>query len=145
LNTRKAANEMLIQASHRLATVTKESKRGSKAYPIRSAQECAELALKAALKSLGIDYPKRHDVSRVLLEVKDRLPSWFAVDTIAEENIWLAERREPAMYGSETSDLGPDSLFSREDALTALRYLKHIFNQCKRLISPRSRKKRALQ
>jgi HEPN domain-containing protein len=142
LNSRNAARNLLSQARRRLETAKRENKRGgSKAYAVRSAQECAELSLKATLRFVGVDYPKRHDVSRVLLEMKERLPSWFDAETIAGENTWLAERRERAMYGLEESDVGPDSLFSGEDARAAISYSKHIFEECERLISGRERRR----
>lgn|SRR5487761_630041 len=131
---------MIVQADRRLRTARREVRGGSNAYAVRSAQECAELSLKAALRALGIDYPKRHDVSRVLHEVKARLPPWFQTDIIVKENTWLAERREAAMYGSETSDAGAESLFNKNDAATALKYSEHIFKSCRRLVNSKSKR-----
>ena len=136
MNTSEAALQMLAQASQRLETARRVSrkKKGGKAYTIRSSQECSELALKAALRFVGVDYPKRHDVGRVLIEMHARFPSWFELGEIAEESTWLAERSERAMYGSESEDQGPESLFSKEEALTALKYARHIYGNSKRLV-----------
>ena len=41
---------------------------------VRESQEVVELALKALLRSCGIDPPRTHDVSEVLLREEDRLP-----------------------------------------------------------------------
>ena len=41
---------------------------------VREAQEIVELALKALLRAHGIDPPRVHDVSDVLLAERDRLP-----------------------------------------------------------------------
>ncbi|MDW8074126.1 MAG: HEPN domain-containing protein, partial [Nitrososphaerota archaeon] len=58
-----AAKALLIQSARRLETARRELNEGSIAYSIRSSQESVELALKAALRLLGIEYPKKHDVS----------------------------------------------------------------------------------
>ncbi|RLF20800.1 MAG: hypothetical protein DRN15_10290 [Thermoprotei archaeon] len=42
---------------------------------IRRAQEALELAVKALLRALSIEYPRAHDVSDVLIEHKEALPS----------------------------------------------------------------------
>ncbi|MEM2746768.1 MAG: HEPN domain-containing protein, partial [Candidatus Caldarchaeum sp.] len=56
------ARSLLNQSARRLETARRELKEGSLAYSIRSSQEAVELALKAALRLLGIEYPKKHDV-----------------------------------------------------------------------------------
>jgi HEPN domain-containing protein len=134
MNNVKTSKWMLEQASRRLKAVRIEMKRGSPAYSVRIAQESAELSLKAALRFVGIEYPKKHDVSRVLQSVKERFPSWFDTDRLAEIGTWLAERREPAMYGNEAKGISPDELFTKEDAKIALNYAEDIYNSCKRLI-----------
>lgn len=125
---------MIKQASRRLETARREGRSGSRGYAVRSAQECAELSLKAALRFVGVEYPKKHDVSAALLAVKGRFPKWIEVERLAENGIWLAERREPAMYGNEAEGLSPDELFTKEEAAMALRYAKETFELCKRLI-----------
>ena len=49
-------------------------------YPItiRRAQECVELCLKAVLRSIAIEYPREHDVSKALERVKGTIPNWFS-------------------------------------------------------------------
>ena len=63
---------------------------------VRRAQESVKLSLKAALRLLGMEYPREHDVSDVLSEVARHrdLPEWFrselnAINIISKE---LAER-----------------------------------------------------
>ncbi|MHC1628516.1 MAG: HEPN domain-containing protein [Candidatus Nezhaarchaeales archaeon] len=46
-------------------------------YALRLSQEAVELSLKASLRLVAIEYPKKHDVSNVLIEVKERYPEWF--------------------------------------------------------------------
>lgn len=121
------------QAERRLETAEREAGRGSPAYAIRSAQECVELSLKAALRLVGVEYPKKHDVKDVLLRVGDRFPEWFRVGEKARVSSLLAERREAAMYGDEAHAAGPNTLFTRQEARRALRYAKKIYSDCKRL------------
>ena len=47
---------------------------------MRLSQECFEPSLKAVLKAVGIEYPKIHDVSDVLVDIKDRFPEWFRAE-----------------------------------------------------------------
>lgn len=125
---------MLKQAHRRLTTVRRELATGGYAYAVRSAQECVELSLKAALRLVGIDYPKKHDVSRVLLHVKDRFPAWFNVSRFAQMSRELAEKREPAMYGDEAKMRPPEDLFTKQDAATALKQAVEVHRSCVRLL-----------
>jgi len=134
LNTRQLALNLLLQAEKRLKTAQREARHGSPAYAIRSAQECVELCLKGALRFIGVEYPKQHDVGEVLLAVGDRLPVWFGVEEKAKISHWLAERREPAMYGDEIRGKGANQLFTREEALLALKYARDVSRDCRRLM-----------
>jgi hypothetical protein len=53
------------------------------------------------LKLVGIEYPKKHDVSDVLSAMIDRFPDWFRdqVPKMAESNKILTKKRESALYG----------------------------------------------
>lgn len=93
---------------------------------IRLSQESVELSLKAALRIIGIEYPKSHDVSDILIEYKERFPEWFKkeLNKLAEGSTWLSEKRGLAMYGDEIKGIPPNKLFDRDDALKALSYSK---------------------
>jgi HEPN domain-containing protein len=95
------AEAMLQQARDRLTTAERAVSDGNYSYAVRSSQECVEMSLKGALRSVGVEYPKKHDVGRVLLRMKDRFPPWFAVEDFARVSRELVELREPAMYGDE--------------------------------------------
>ncbi|WP_419947481.1 HEPN domain-containing protein [Candidatus Palauibacter sp.] len=93
---------------------------------VRESQEIVELALKAVLRSCGVDPPRTHDVSNVLLAERDRLPA----DLLAEVE-WLAgvsrqlrRDRELAFYGAE--DLTPSEFYSRADAEEARDFARRI-------------------
>jgi len=78
LNTKAMAESYLKDAEHSLVEARRAAR--SKMYhrAVRRAQESTELALKAVLRLIGVEYPKEHDVGGSLLRVdKKKLPSWF--------------------------------------------------------------------
>ncbi len=83
---------------------------------VRESQEIVELALKALLRECGIDPPRTHDVSDVLLSERDRLPGAVCeeLDTLTAISRDLRRDRELAFYGAE--DLTPSGFYSRDDA-----------------------------
>ncbi len=106
------------------------------AYAVRQSQECVELSLKAALRLVGIEYPKKHDVSAVLEEVSGRFPSWFksAIARMATISSRLAGKRGLAMYGDELRGLGPSELFGEGDATNAVREAEFVFGNVQKLL-----------
>lgn len=83
---------------------------------VRESQEIVELTLKGLLRSAGIDPPRLHDVSSVLLAERERLPEALApqVEILAEISRQLRRDRELAFYGAE--DLTPSGFYTRRDA-----------------------------
>ena len=136
MSFRLLAKSYLKQANRRLKNAEEAFREKDYPYAVRQSQECVELSLKAALRMVGIDYPKVHDVSPVLLKVKDRFPSWFKgkIDFLAEMSRNLAEKREPAMYGLEVEGLPPEKIFDEESAKSALNGAKSVFESCSKLI-----------
>jgi HEPN domain-containing protein len=86
---------------------------------VREAQEVVELALKGLLRAIGIEPPRSHDVSDILLAERERLPQSVArhIDELAETSRQLRRDRELAFYGAE--DLTPGGFYSRDDAKSA--------------------------
>ena len=82
---------------------------------VRESQEVVELALKALLRACGVDPPRIHDVSDILLAERGRLPEALAeeVETLAKISRDLRRDRELAFYGAE--DLTPSGFYSRAD------------------------------
>lgn len=104
---------------------------------VYSAQMCSEHAAKAVLISLGIDFPKQHDVSDAFVTLKGRgdLPSDFSgkVEDIAEKLASLAAERALAGYGFEEGigveyfeEIAPDAI---EDAEFVLRNCGELISQ----------------
>ena len=89
-----------------------------KSWPdvVRESQEIVELTLKALLRSIGVDPPRVHDVSAVLLAEGERVPEALRPDlqTLADGSRQLRRDRELAFYGAE--DLTPSEFYTREDA-----------------------------
>lgn len=131
------ASSYLGQASSRLRDAEEALGEGNYPYALRLSQECVELSLKASLKLVGIEYPKVHDVSDVLLDCRDRFPEWFReeIEFMAEISSSLAAKRELAFYGGEEAFLAPEEVISREEAEKAVEGAKRVYALCYRLLS----------
>lgn len=83
---------------------------------VRESQEIVELTLKALLRTAGIEAPRVHDVSEILLAERERLPAGVAaqVEELAAISRDLRRDRELAFYGAE--DLTPSGFYTRPDA-----------------------------
>lgn len=96
---------------------------------VRRAQEAVELVLKGALKMLGADYPKTHDVASALSEQARRKlkavdPS--ALNQIEEISLWLSQARAPSFYFER--DYGaPDARKACKDARLVVKHVKQMF------------------
>lgn len=86
---------------------------------VRESQEVVELALKGLLRACGIEPPRIHDVSDILLAERGRLPAALhaEVERLARISRDLRRDRELAFYGAE--DLTPSSFYSKPDAVHA--------------------------
>lgn len=106
------------------------------AYCVRQCQEAVELSLKAALRLIGVDYPKWHDVGIVLARVKERFPEWFQLLIPQIESIskLLAAQRESAMYGMELHKRFPSNLFTEQNAQESLRDAKFCVESVEKLL-----------
>jgi HEPN domain-containing protein len=83
---------------------------------VRESQEVVELALKGLLRAHGVEPPRVHDVSEVLLAEHGRLPAALQrhLEELAEISRDLRRDRELAFYGAE--DLTPSGFYTRKDA-----------------------------
>jgi HEPN domain-containing protein len=87
---------------------------------VRESQEVVELSLKALLRACGVEAPRIHDVSDVLIAERARLPAAVHadLDRLVQVSRSLRRDRELAFYGAE--DLTPSSFYSKQDAEAAL-------------------------
>jgi HEPN domain-containing protein len=132
----KVALAYLRQAKARLEDAEDAVEEENHPYAVRLSQECVELCLKAVLKAVGIEYPKVHDVSDVLVDVKTRFPAWFRkeIDYMRESSKILVKKREPSLYGGEEAFLSPYEVISEADAHDAVKRARRTFQLCNRLI-----------
>jgi HEPN domain-containing protein len=110
------ARDYIRRARIRLQTLDLLFEAESWADVVRESQEVVELSLKALLRSRGIDPPRVHDVSEVLLAEENRMPEALAGDLrkLSEISRTLRRDRELAFYGAE--DLTPSGFYSMQDA-----------------------------
>lgn len=141
MNTLEMALAYVREAERRVRTAEGALREGALAYCIRQSQEAVELLLKAALRLVGVEPPKWHDVGPVLVELSDRFPQWFRerIPELAAISRWLRREREPSMYGDEELGLPPTRLYTEPYARKALEGAKLVYEQVKRLIEEVSR------
>lgn len=95
---------------------------------VRRSQEVVELSLKGALKLLGIDYPKVHDVGFIFLKEGKNKGVHIPEDTflrIQEASKWLVEARGPAFY-VEKNYSKEEAMKAYEDAIFVLKTIKNV-------------------
>ena len=74
MHNRGLATDYVHRATVRLDAIDVLYRAESWADVVRESQEAVELALEGLLRSRGIDPPRIHDVSEVLLREQERLP-----------------------------------------------------------------------
>ncbi|MEM2882820.1 MAG: HEPN domain-containing protein [Candidatus Bathyarchaeia archaeon] len=131
------AMALLEEARVRLESAKIFLERGKHSYVVRQSQECVELSIKAALRVAGIEYPKRHELSDLLLEEAGLYPSWFAAELAEVSRISkeLMRKRAPSMYGEEALGRPPRSLFERGDAESSIEGAERVFGLVERLLN----------
>lgn len=87
---------------------------------VRESQELVELAVKGMLRSLGLDPPKVHELSGMLLSNHARFPESVDVGALARASIELRKHRELSFNGAE--DLLPTQANGRNEAEEAIAY-----------------------
>jgi len=114
------AHSYFDKAHKRLRALTVLFEDAAYSDVVREAQELVELALKGALRYVGIEPPKQHDVGGLVLEHRDRLPAPVAAaaERLAAISHRLRKEREFAFYGDE--DFIPTEEYTRNEAGAAL-------------------------
>ncbi|KXA98582.1 hypothetical protein AKJ39_01525 [candidate division MSBL1 archaeon SCGC-AAA259J03] len=120
------------RAESRLTDARSALGRGSFPDAVRYSQECVEMSLKAVLRAVGIEYPKEHEVSTVLVSQTDRLPAVVSerVDYLAKVSSKLYDARGPAMYGDEEAGTPPEEIFTEEDARRSVGEAEEVYELC---------------
>lgn len=119
MRNRELAGDYIGRAAIRLRAIDVLYDAGSWADVVRESQEAVELALKGLLRTCGMEPPRVHDVSDILVNERDRLPAALQseVERLAEISKDLRRDRELAFNGAE--DLTPSGFYSEEDAVRA--------------------------
>jgi len=136
LNNLDMARSYLRQAMERVRHAEEALINGNYPYVVRQCQEAVELALKAALRIVGVEPPKWHDVGPVLRREQGRFPAWFRerMDELISISRSLRKERELAMYGDEESGIPPEELYTRVDAEYALNSAKMVLGLVEKLL-----------
>ena len=139
MNSRALAEECLRRAERYLREARNAYAEGDFPTTIRRSQETVELPVKAALRLLGIEYPRKHDVSDVLDQIVglEALPGYFreAVPFVQEVVRRLAMVRGIAVYGDEETLTQPSRIFKGEDALRSVERAERVLDVCRRLFN----------
>lgn len=103
-------------------------------YPIciRRSQEALELAVKAVLRYLGVEYPREHDVGEALPAIEERLPVRLRKMTPSLQRLLteLAGLRGPAFYGYEREGIPATRAFGKERTSVILNEVKVMVKTC---------------
>lgn len=103
---------------------------------VRRSQEALELAVKAVLRYLAIEYPKEHDVGDALSEVAEKVPDYLR-SRIPEMRALLSELarvRGPAFYGYEREGIPASKAFSNEYASSTFEKVSRMVNLCEKYL-----------
>ena len=116
MRNRDLASDYVGRAAIRLQALDVLHDQRGWADVVREAQEVVELALKGLLREHGVEPPRIHDVSEVLLAERARLPAALQpeLEALAAVSRDLRRDRELAFYGAE--DLTPSGFYTKADA-----------------------------
>jgi hypothetical protein len=136
MNNATLARSYLLKSQKRLKILDVLLEESAYSDVMREAQEIVELALKGVLRQAGIEPPKWHDVSSLIIEFRDRFPEAVNedVERIAEISAYLRKEREISFYGD--IDFIPTEEYSRDDALRAITDAKFIVGIANQVIQP---------
>lgn len=133
------ARYYLEEAGERLDSGKKAMSNQRHATAVFYAQECVEYATKAALHSLGVEYPPIHDISGHLLglHADPRLPRWFRAEVPRLSRIVsrLAGLRIPARYGDQRAGIPPPKLINVGAARHAISDAEHVLKLAHRFVN----------
>ena len=94
---------------------------------VRESQEAHELLLKGALRFVGIDPPRWHDVAPIMAENQERFPKGVTLHLkrIADGSKKLRKERELSFYGDE--DFLPDESYDVSEAKKWLQEVEWLY------------------
>lgn len=136
MNNATLAQSYLVKSQKRLKILDVLLSESAYSDVMRESQEIVELALKGMLRQIGIEPPKWHDVSSLILEFRVRFPESVnkEAERLAEISSYLRKEREISFYGD--IDFIPTEEYSREDALKAIADARFVVGKAKQVINP---------
>lgn len=134
MTNKDLAQSYLKKSLDRLDILDLLIKKGAYSDVVREAQEIVELSLKGMLRYVGIEPPKYHDVSPLLLEHQERFNNidFEELKNIVNISKKLRKERELAFYGD--IDFIPTEEYTFEDAKEAIEGATYVVNLAKRII-----------
>ncbi|MEM3587387.1 MAG: HEPN domain-containing protein [Candidatus Jordarchaeaceae archaeon] len=137
MNTEDMAKAYFRDSEFSLREAKTALKQGLNHRAIRRAQESVELAIKAILRLIGRDYPKKHEVGSLLEVALQNLdPPQEILDALPEIkriSLNLALKRGPAFYGDEATLKTPEQLYTKKDAEEAIGYAEYTLKICRKI------------
>jgi HEPN domain-containing protein len=134
MNTNFLAQEYLKRSKKRLKAVLVLFKEESYADVVRECQEIVELCGKGILRLFGIDPPKFHDVSYLLLDISRKYKQYEKdFKKYSKISKWLRKERELAFYGE--IDFIPSEEYTKNDAKKALNGAKFSIDLLSKLLN----------
>lgn len=103
---------------------------------VRRSQESLEMAIKALLRSMAIEYPKGHDVGDSLIYIEKKLPDYLRSEVPFLRSLLteLSRVRGPAFYGYEREGIPASEAFSKEYADDKFQSVSKIVSLCEKYL-----------
>ncbi len=136
MTNREMAEGFLAQAGEILLEAGGLRRRGAWNLVVRRSQEVVELALKAALRTAGVEVPRIHDVGILLKDQREKFPDVFRkeIDRLASISRRLRREREVSFYGDEETGAPPQRLYTEDDARVAVEEAGYVLDRCRELL-----------
>lgn len=136
MTTTELSRDYLRKAKARRKALQILLDEGSYDDVVRESQEIIELILKGALRFVGIEPPKKHDVGEFFIKNSDKFPEdWQSkLEEIEKISKTLFEERGHSFYGDESSLIPPMFLFDKGDALKAISWVDNLLLMYEQLI-----------
>ncbi len=136
MTNREMAESYLAQAGEILLEAEDLHRRGTWNLVVRRSQEVVELALKAALRAVGVEVPQIHDVGVILKDHRAKFPEAFRkeIDRLASISRRLRREREVSFYGDEETGTPPQRLYTADDARVAFEEAGVVLDRCRELL-----------
>ncbi len=134
MTNKTLAQSYLLKAKKRFKVLLVLLEEDAYSDVVREAQELVELALKGVLRQIGIEPPKQHDVGRLIVDFRSRLPKEVAenANKLADISRWLRKEREFSFYGD--IDFIPTEEYTLEDAEQAIKDAWFVLEMARKVI-----------